>query len=389
MNLLNLLSKNFKKLNILNNINVYINNETEKTDEIKHKKKNRILKYDNLKGLGIILVVIFHIMNPFRGELVYDYLAVFIAPIAMTIFFFVSGYFSKIREDSAIRSFRSIFVPYLVFTCLWIVFTIIVFANDVPKTPFLVPARGLWFLLTLFFMRLLLPILIRIRYIFLISILCSLLMSVIDIPYSFLGFGKTVYYLPFFLLGFYFVNSDYYLKKLPPKIRSILIKTKNLIIKNKKSLAVILLLICLFFTSIVYNFPSGFFSIETDYNSLGLGNKIGILMRLFVIIFSIIIILLLNYLMPNKKTILTKLGVNSLIIYVLHFYFVRTLNLFFIDSSFGSLLSSNPILSGLYVIIASASILYILSRDIVANFINRILDSVSNLIIIPYNNTNQ
>lgn len=52
-------------------------------------------------------------------------------------------------------------------------------------------------------------------------------------------------------------------------------------------------------------------------------------LRLITIAASIIVAILLNYLMPNKEMFLTKIGMNSLAVYVLHFYFTRSLKTFF------------------------------------------------------------
>lgn len=57
--------------------------------------KKRLNKYDNLKGLAIIFIVFLHISNPFRHFPIRGDLTLLIIPICMSIFFFVSGYFTK------------------------------------------------------------------------------------------------------------------------------------------------------------------------------------------------------------------------------------------------------------------------------------------------------
>lgn len=59
-----------------------------------------------------------------------------------------------------------------------------------------------------------------------------------------------------------------------------------------------------------------------------IGNEIGMLMRVFLIVLFLILVFVFIYLMTNKRTFLRKLGPNSLPDYALHFYFARLLNEF-------------------------------------------------------------
>ncbi len=349
----------------------------------KFKKPERLFKYDNLRGFAIILVVFFHVLDSFFQFPFYRSLGQISLVIAMPLLFFISGYFSKVDENTQIKAFNGLFIPFVLFCTLWIAFSFFVFGSDLPKTPYLVPAAGLWYLITLFFMRSFLPVFTKIKHVFWIMVALALLIGLVSLKSNFLGILKGLYYLPIFMLGYYFKNSDDYLNSINVKLKNILLKLRDFIVNNKLLIIIFLGLFLLALSFIFSDFPKNFFSFEKGYVQLDLGKKIGMLMRTLTLFSSIIIVILLTYLMPNKKTFLTKIGVNSLAIYILHFYFTRSLKNFFLDSSLGQFLFTNSYLAFLYVIIVTAFIVFILSRDIVTIYMKKFIDFFVNLVVKP------
>lgn len=209
----------------------------------------------------------------------------------------------------------------------------------------------------------------------------ALLIGLISLQSNFLGLLKGFYYLPFFMLEYYFRKSNEYLSSINAKLKNIFLKLSEFILNNKLLILLSLLLFLVGLTLIFSNFPSNFFSFEKGHVQLDLGKKIGILMRLLTLFSSIIILILLNYLMPDKKTFLTKIGINSLAIYILHFYFTISLKTFFLDSSIGQFISTNPCLIAIYVIIVTIFIVSILSRDFVTIYMKKFIVCFVNLII--------
>lgn len=232
-------------------------------------------------------------------------------------------------------------------------------------------------------MRSFLPVFAKIKHVFWIMVALALLIGLISLKSNFLGILKGFYYLPIFMLGYYFRNSDDYLNSINVKLKNILLKLRDFIVNNKVLIIIFLGLFLLALSFIFSDFPSGFFSFEKGYTQLDLGKKIGMLMRILTLFSSIIIVILLTYLMPNKKTFLTKIGVNSLAIYILHFYFTRSLKNFFLDSSLGQFLFTNPYLAFLYVTIVTVFIVFILSRDIVTIYMKKFIDFFVNLVVKP------
>ena len=79
--------------------------------------KTRIQYFDIAKGIGIILMIIGHcgIKNQYIKHFIYSF--------HMPLFFLISGYFFKYREDKEClkKNFKKLIMPYI-YTCLAIIF---------------------------------------------------------------------------------------------------------------------------------------------------------------------------------------------------------------------------------------------------------------------------
>jgi fucose 4-O-acetylase-like acetyltransferase len=80
-------------------------------------------------------------------------------------------------------------------------------------------------------------------------------------------------------------------------------------------------------------------------------------------------------LMINKKMFLTKIGTNSLAIYILHFCFVGLLNEYFMTTEIGLFIKQDIFLSMVYSAIVVASIIFLLSRDKITKYLGLIIKS--------------
>ena len=76
---------------------------------------NRIHLYDNLKAIGMILVVLGHVTTN-------EFLQLSFSPLRMPLFFFISGMLYKPREQYIGRMARALLWPYLVFALLSFVY---------------------------------------------------------------------------------------------------------------------------------------------------------------------------------------------------------------------------------------------------------------------------
>lgn len=126
--------------------------------------QNRDITLDILKGIGIILVIIGHVGHGY-GQLV-----PIIYTFHMPLFFIASGYFFKQKKNGTLlkRDLHSLILPYIVvFLCLILYGTLVAFIqHDYNKVGYWINAffegegRGpLWFLLAMFWARMLYNIL--------------------------------------------------------------------------------------------------------------------------------------------------------------------------------------------------------------------------------------
>lgn len=327
---------------------------------------NRIHRFDNLKGLAIILVVVGHLIY-LKNTQEINLIRNFIYIIHLPIFFFVSGYFSKIDENQPIKSFKRLMIPYFLFCILYWLFQKYVLLGH-PRTLFINPGYGLWFLISLFSMKMILPIMDKLKYPVLTSFILALCIGFINC--NFLGISRTIVFLPIFLIGFYYQD---YVAKFSRKYSSFY----SFICKKK----VILILAALTSIALILSanqFTLNIICLKYTYNEF---NLYEILSRIIVISLGILSTLILNQLMTNKEIFLTKFGKNSMSVYILHLFAIKIL----VDilKSYYTLNSKITLIS---VFILSFIIVFILSRDFITRIFNKIVDTVFNLIFQDYHN---
>lgn len=272
------------------------------------------IMFSNIKGLLIFLVVLGHlieatpaIINSFEGstlnKLIYSF--------HMEAFVFVSGFFSKKINTNFIDNIRKYIKPY--YLLLFIVATSKVLILGEPYSMLLYPLlfpyypnHSSWYLLTLFYYRLFSKQIIASKYIFFLAIIASLIYPCIDFDYNYMSLGRTISFLPFFILGYYCNEKhiDY--------IKSISLKAFIP--------PIIIYLIVFYSINKLYHYE--FFYLKYDYDYYLLSIKCGMLGKGAIIITSCILILVLLKTMPNKLSLISPLGRNSLSVYLLHLPFV-------------------------------------------------------------------
>lgn len=319
-----------------------------------NQKSVRIHKYDNLKGLAIMLIILGHL--PTFCHSYFDHHLIYI--IHLPIFFFVAGYFSKIGPDEPIKAFKRLFVPYIVFCIIWKVFLYFVDGGS-GGILFLNPGKALWFLFALFVMKMVLGIMDKLRYPILTSLVLALVIGLIDIQGNVLAITRIFVYMPIFLIGFYYND-------LTEKFNL------NVIWDNKKILWILFIAIMILCCIAAKIIPSRIILLQHPY---GDDDLIKILFRFIVIILGILFVLVLNNLMPDKEMIITKFGRNSMAVYLLHPYFTKFIKPFIADNF------NNNLVIAVLVISVTFILSFVLSRDVVTRCYNKFLDGICNLIV--------
>ncbi|MDF3001987.1 MAG: hypothetical protein K0Q48_2106 [Bacillota bacterium] len=289
---------------------------------------NRNYLFDNIKAILIFSVVLAHY---FRASTSFDtenlggivYIASF--SYIMQAFFFISGYFSGNPQKCRDNAFKTFLYPYLILMPVMYGIRYLIFGDA--HFDLTLPTMALWYLLTLFFYRYFLIDLIKIKKILLISFFVSLTAGFIPFFNSTLAIGRTLAFLPFFLMGYYFKEEWI------EKIRRI---------PKPAALMTLVILLCFIVAlTVIDAVPLEAFHMKNSYGSTGLGNFEGVAIRLLLSVVSIIWIMIFINLLPRRKTFFAVIGQNTMTVYILHIiirYFVKAIEFPFDDSSISFLL---------------------------------------------------
>ena len=286
----------------------------------------------------------------------------FIYISALPIFFFVAGYFSKTTPDQPLKNFKRLIIPYIIFTILFKLFSVCFTGKVYLNSIFIQTEIGLWFLLVLFFMKILLPIIDKFRFPLLISIICALLAGFIDVSPNLLGLTRFMGYLPIFVLGFYYENYKEKFYSFKPKLY-------EFYKKHFKFIFCISLIIIVFIINIISH---KFMLFKYPYE----GNILfEIIKTAIIIIVEMVFVILLTELMTNDHTFLTKFGKNSMAVYLLHIFFL------IINKKVSVLNGVNDMVAIPMTFILVFAVVFIFSRDFFTNCLNKLTNFVAKLII--------
>ena len=160
---------------------------------------------DNAKYLLITLVILGHILRPSPGNEValQGALWVWIYLFHMPAFALVAGHLTGVRPPTAHR-YRELvmrlLIPYLIFNSFYVVLDRMTLGSGEPFD-LTEPYWLTWFLLSLFWWRLLLPVILQLRYPVATSVVISLVAGLIPGIGSQFSASRTLSMLPFFVLG--------------------------------------------------------------------------------------------------------------------------------------------------------------------------------------------
>lgn len=152
--------------------------------------------FDNMKFVLIMLVVIGHIIGPVNPVVpAYKALFVFIYLFHMPLFAFISGYFTSEKIDG--RRIIKLLGLYILGTCFYVT------AFDLGSILYylIIPQNALWYLLSLCCWTSVLPFFNKLRNPIPLTIIISLLIGLVPwVGYAF-SLSRTFVYLPFFIAG--------------------------------------------------------------------------------------------------------------------------------------------------------------------------------------------
>lgn len=285
--------------------------------------EKRNFLFDNLKCLLIFLVVYGHFIENFQSiyasestRIVYQFIYLFHMPG----FVFVSGYFAR-KGDGKIfeKVLLNQIVPLFFFQLVFEIFHWVVFHEFSGKTLDLAPYWILWYLLSLAFWRISFQLLYKIRFLLVISVILALVAGMVNsIGYP-LSVSRTVVLFPFFVLGNIFKE-----KGIVEKIKS------GRFFPVYAVLSVLVLAGALIYVSEV-KLHYGLYLNSYSYKALKMAWDEGMLYRFINLAWGFLCIASLLVLTPQKRCFASKIGKNSMIPYIMQFFFLKSLLIYRFD----------------------------------------------------------
>ena len=186
----------------------------------------RLYLFDNMKAILIALVVMGHLLTSVCDQSqVFEAIYAFIYIFHMPVFVFITGYFSQKPEKCRTQAVEKYLVPYIVFCVLLQVESRVLNIGIGEDMAFriLYPHWGLWYLLAVFWWKLFIKDIVRIRFILPMSLVLGLMSGFSREFNTYLAIGRTVNLLFFFLLGYYCTRERVEKIRKCPKIISVCI----------------------------------------------------------------------------------------------------------------------------------------------------------------------
>jgi fucose 4-O-acetylase-like acetyltransferase len=270
---------------------------------------NRDPYLDNLKLILVVFVVFTHFFFEYRSTPIlysaFNSMCVFIMPV----FIFISGYLSKNIQQQRTKDITILLVPYFILEILNLIFTKLTHIGYGNKS-ILVPTYQNWYLLSLFFWRLIIPYFKNIKpaYAITAAFIVSICAGWVSQFGEFLSLYRTYYYLPVFVIGYY---------------------TKDLnLFKQKKNYQFWALGLLVLFVSII-----GYLSLNDPGKAddlfyaflpnIGYTNEWQtVVLRNAALFSGIICGFCFLFIIPVKHTFYTKYGRNTLYVYLFHMFLV-------------------------------------------------------------------
>src|SRR3954451_1438233 len=273
----------------------------------------RTFYFDNAKFILIFFVVFGHMIRSFieDDEMVFTIYKV-IYSFHMPAFILVSGFFAKgvYQKGYILKITKKLIVPYLIFQLIYSIFYYFLNEQSEIKWDLLNPHWSLWFLISLFCWNLMLLLVSKYHAFtsITISLVIGLLIGYVDWVTNYLSLSRTFVFFPFFLLGYY-LNKEHICS---------LFKTRW----RLSALAIFVMVFAGF-----YCFPNNNYEWllgSKPYGDISGASVTAMFTRLGFYFLSFLMVFSFMSLVPRKQYFFTQLGKNTLYVYLLHGFFIKT-----------------------------------------------------------------
>ncbi|MFJ7976201.1 acyltransferase family protein [Peribacillus sp. NPDC096379] len=274
---------------------------------------NRNFYFDNAKFILIAFVVFGHLLNSYiQGSEGINALYKTIYSFHMPAFILVSGFFAKgfYQKGYISKITKRLIIPYLIFQVIYSIFYFFLYDKTTLNVDLLNPHWSLWFLISLFFWNIMLLGFAKLKPLtgIVVAFGITLLIGYVDIVTNFLSLSRTFVFFPLFLIG-YHLKKEHLAKLFNPKIRL-----------GAAMIMVIVFIGFYLYPDINYKWLLG----SKPYSELETASIISMFKRLGFYGLSLLMVFSFLSLIPRERHFFTKWGEQTLYVYLLHGFIIRT-----------------------------------------------------------------
>lgn len=270
---------------------------------IKMSSKNRDYFFDNYKALLIVLVVVGHFIEPcYHNNAVLEGMKWFIFSFHMPAFVFISGYFSR-KPASFGKLVQKLVIPYFIYELLYYFLYIFIIHKDTGLY-FNRPKFSLWYIMALFFWRMITPYLTRLKGHMFLAVLTGLLVGTTELG-NFFSIPRILVFFPFFLAGYHFKRE--WFETIRENVGKLLLLLTGILAGG------------LTFVSVfhIHMTPKIFYG-RYSYLDMETSDPAGIIVRLTCYGISFLAIFLISVCIPRTRKRYSLLGQRTMPIYLFH-----------------------------------------------------------------------
>lgn len=268
--------------------------------------------FDNLRGFLIICVIIgnsLEYINPTDVNPHFFILCLYM--FHMLLFTFISGYFCKKSKRTTKEKVIDTVRIYLFAQLFYYFFNLIILKKPNTNFELLRPNWTLWYLFALIFWYIISDYIHNYKRSFILSMLLSLILGFDGTVGSLASASRIFFFLPFFIAGLAF-DKDAFLNKL---------KEYKIHIYALTGITFYILFLISDITTVELLFE------YTNYTFYGDSSSYPLLIRAFHYIGGLIVCSFILIVCSSKKSLLTWIGKNSLILYVSHAAVIQILTI--------------------------------------------------------------
>lgn len=280
----------------------------------------RVAIWDNAKFIVMVLVVLGHMTESFRGTQAVDAIYGVIYAFHMPAFLLMSGVFASSDALTPKRLARTaqLLATWLVVEFAWVLIRLATGETPFPSHFLVLPKWACWFLVSLFAMRVLLPYLALLRRPLVVSLVVALAVGMIPAVGQEFSVSRTLTLLPFFLLG-WAIRQRGIDRRGWFQAPSLRIRIAAALVLAAGAAAVLGVMATPHFT---YEL----FLMRRSYSAMHYGALHGVLLRGAALTIAAAMTVAFLMLVPRRVRWFTRLGENSLYVYVLHIPILTAMN---------------------------------------------------------------